>query len=199
MTTRIFFDNQSNLQFRLTDGDGHKYINIMPISYHSLDLPYYGIGAKLERVFTLTSRTPTSPGIIRFSINNYGVLSGYNIPVPIKDSILKTVSVSSTTTSKNTLTSLNPSMPVQLSPSVTQANLISADPVVTTTTVTTATIPMDVNVAITKQNTNYIQSNSNLGMSTNVVPTKFVSNINNQTFNTLVVFTGFTYDRTNSQ
>ena len=72
MTTRIFFDNQSNIQFRLTDGDGNKYINIMPISYHSLDLPYYGIGAKLERIFTLTSRTPTSPGIIRFSINNYG-------------------------------------------------------------------------------------------------------------------------------
>ena len=212
MTTRIYIDNQTNIQFRLTDGDGHKYANIMPISYYSLDLPYYGIGGKLERVFTMTSRTYASPGIIRFSINNYGFLSAYNIPVPIKDSIVKTTTTSSSTANVSTLTTLNPSTPIQLTntanniitPTSTTTTtqtvgLIASEPIITTVQKTSVNIPMDVNVAITKQNTNYIQSNSNLGMSTNVVPTKFVSNINNQTFNTLVVFTGFTYDRTNSQ
>jgi len=203
MTTRIYFDNQTNIQFRLTDSDGHRYANIMPLNYYSLDLPYYGIGAKLERVFTLTSKTYSSPGIIHFSINNYGTLSAYNIPVPITDNIQSTTVVSTTSSNVSTLTALNPSAVIQLplTPITPSANILATTPIKTTIVTTSVSVPMNVNVAITKQNGTYIQSSANLGMNTQVVPTQFVSNINinTQLFNTFVIFTGFTYDRTNSQ
>ncbi len=184
MTTRIYIDNQTNILYKLTDSDGNKYGYVQPLTYTTLVVPYYGatgLAIVKYRDFTLTSKTPAKPGYIEFSVDNRGTLATYKLAATPIDGVATAISVT-TTTLKSTVSGSTTNQESH-----------------TSVTNSSSSASISVNAAITSKKNVTIPLLENTGFNTTVQANSFTTSIVSPADDTIVLFSGYKYDRKYSQ